>query len=152
MRKNVTIWLGKSPPEDFPPPVIDDDPGCTAFFPIDEAESQAPEGAEFLTSVSWSFAPGSERRVGYFIAQVEHLSWKWILWAFNYSDNSMSWSWAPVAGTTDDLGSHDNAGAALLEETWKWEKAEWRTETIGEAEGGLLDDDETYELSNRILL
>jgi hypothetical protein len=151
MTSNVTIWLGKSPPKDFPAPSVDDDPGCTAFFPIVEAESQAPAGAQFLTSVFWSFRPGSERRVGYFIADVKHSSLKWVLWAFDYDDNYMSWSWVPIAGTTDDFGAHHRAGVALLESVWKWERSEWKTETIEEAEGGLLDDDETYDLANRVL-
>jgi len=150
MAENIKIWLRETPPDEFPSPPVDEDPGCTAFFPSEEAESQAPQGAEFLTSVSWSYAPGSERRVGYFIADVDHPTWRWVLWAFNYSDNYMSWSWSPIAGSVQECTSHLQAGTVLLEQVWKWERTEWKTEAFEEAEGGLLDDDATYDLGDRI--
>ncbi len=55
------LWLGNGDHTDFQAPEIDENPGCTAFFPTDSAESTAPPGAMFVAAVAWSFGPGSER-------------------------------------------------------------------------------------------
>jgi hypothetical protein len=86
------LWLGNGNHPDIESPEPNGNPGCVAFFPTEEAQEMAPQGAEFVAAVATSPRPGSDIRDGYFIGPSQSKAWKWVLWDFTYDNEFESWS------------------------------------------------------------
>lgn len=147
------LWLGNNDEPELKAPRIDSDdsPWVTPLFPTDIAKSLAPDSANFIGAVSWSYRPGSERRCGYFLVPLPARGWAWALWVFDYDDNYERWDWASRAATDEVFHSAKEAAEFLLRKTWEWERDKWQINHFDEIEDSdLLSHEELENIGNNV--
>ena len=151
MSKN-RLWIGSGDHPDILAVQMprSKNPGCTAFFPLDDAMESVPEGGEFICSINTSPRPGSDIRSGYFVAPTCVAGWQWILWSLDWDDNWETWEWRVCATTDGSFLSSKEAARHLLFERWRFERSEYDSEIFEELEQTeLLSDSEVREISQR---
>lgn len=145
------LWLGLGGHPDLAPPEVDDSPGATAWFPLSDACDSAPLDSHFVAAVAWSFAPGRERREGYFIEPSPVPRYAWVLWDFAYDDDREAWSWRARAATNAAIRSPREAARHLLEKAWEWDRRYQRTARFDEVdEAGIIDCAEVDHIADRV--
>ena len=146
------LWLGNGNHPDIESPEPNGNPGCVAFFPTEEAQEMAPQGAEFVAAVATSPRPGSDIRDGYFIGPSQSKAWKWVLWDFTYDNEFESWSWVVRATTDEPFTDPTKAAAHLLSAVWAWERDKWDQSLFEQVEDtGLIDEAEVWKIGRRAL-